>query len=274
MAQAVSAELRRARQSADAFLYPLERLTSTERRTLAASPAASDPGVGVIAVRPAGLRVYRDGADLRGGNDSLCRVVAMPGPGAGPLGAAAFAREIARALNEPVLTTATNYDVEDLKGEVMGLFSTLLADNGAAFAKRRETAWLRHLLDEAAPGVRLIVGHGLGAWIASKAIVLAEVTPARPRRLASFGAAPPAAAGSDDFAVIGAADPYGWSLTDAAAPIWETPIGVGHHLNPVLIGRLDVAHFLRAYEAEAPLLTRRDGPRPARSLPPSAVVVD
>ncbi len=256
------AGLARLRRGADPWVYPVSRLSAAERATLDKLEPA--PGL-VLAVGPQSLRRFDAPQDLRGANEALARVAAAVGPGVGALGAAAFAREIALGLGEPVRVAPSSYSLADWATEMMGALSPLLAQDGAALAARPEAETLLTLLTGPAAGVRLVVGHGVGAWIAAQ--VLRETPPDRPRRLVSFGAAPSASEKFDSLAVIGAAAVYGWSLTDTSAPIWDAPIGVGHHVNPILPWRLDVRAHLAEIEAEDPFLTARPKPRAARSGP-------
>lgn len=252
----------RSRRLADWWLYPVNRLTSEERLRLAG--LALDPSM-VLAVGPSSLRAYKEPAALRATNDALARVAAVVGPGVGPLGAAAFAREVALTVGEPVLTAPGSYTLEDWAAEASGAFAPWLANGGKALCERPEGRVFEALIAGPAQGVRLVVGHGLGAWIAAK--VLERRLEDRPRRLVSIGAAPPQVSGLEVASVIGAADLFGWTLADPDAAVVDTPMGAGHHLHPAAPGCLNLREALQKLENEDPFLSAAAPARPSRGGP-------
>lgn len=260
------------RSMADAFLYPAAKISEADRRALFAARVANvrADDAAIVVVRPNTLRVHRSLARMRASDDALARIAALPAPGAGLVGAAGFAREVAKAFGEPVLTWAPSYDLADATAEMMGVLSPLLNDDGAALVARPEARTLRALVDGAAPALSLVVGHGVGAWVAAR--TLAKAPPERSRRVISFGAAPANADHVEVISVIGAADLYGWSLTDIGAHVWDAPAASGHHLNPIWPGAINVADTLRRIEKDEPFLNAARPKAPTRlAIAPTSV---
>lgn len=275
-----------ARHLADTMVYSLDRLTASERVSLSAALSehgrdARPASQSVIAVRPRSLRVYERPEGLLGTNDALARVATVVPPGVGPLGAAAFAREAALALGEPVLTVVPNYDAADYMAELLGVVSMSAGRRDDEKALRPEAETLLTLLNGRAANVRLVVGHGGGAFVAADLLEKVAHGEARgdgagiaPRRLISFGAAPTTPHGCDAFAIVGAADAYGWLFVEPEAWVFEAPFATGHHFNRMIPGHIELRRHLLEVEKDAPFLTAPSRPKPMRGSPMIAPVAD
>lgn len=252
---------RRQRAAYDALLYDLDLLSGRERQALATQrPRPGD----VIAVHPGGARapgVYRSQADLSISIDALARVAAVVGPGAGPLGATAFARSLADALDEPVLALAPSYDARDLMRDLsLGVFAHAVLGG----RESPEADQLAKLLDAPRSRIKLVIAHSAGAWTLSEALAAAgdrSDEQAEALQAVTIGAASTLPSGVEAHHVVGALDAIGWALSDPAEVVSFSPPNAGHHLNAQWPGALDIAD----------MLTRLDlRPAPARRQPRGA----
>lgn len=277
----VAQQLPIARSAFDGWLYSLDRLSATDRTTLRRVFAPGAGANSVIAVREKALRVYDTLDDLVGTNDALARVAVVVPPGVGAQGAAAFAREVAIAVGEPVLTVAPSYDAADCFAELLGMASMSAGRRDGADELRPEAKTLLALLDGRVANVKLVIGHGAGAFIGAELLDSIAAGAARgegggdaPRRLISFGAAPNTPHGCDAYAIVGAADPYGWLFVEPEAWVFEAPFATGHHFNRLMPGHIELRRHLADIEREAPFLTAPSRPRPMRGAPIAAIVSD
>jgi hypothetical protein len=103
----------------------------------------------VLFVPPSGagtLKVCASIDEFVAAHGSRVRALAVAGVGSSALGAAAFARNVADALHEPVAAVVSGYGLADLAAEALGGFFLF----GAANAWRHQFEWLDRLRESAA----------------------------------------------------------------------------------------------------------------------------
>ena len=206
--------------------------------------------------------------------------VVVAGVGSSALGTAALARQVADALDEPVLGVVSGRGMADLVSEALGGWFVFRTENmvGEAFdlwrrmgaslpcfggsGRQAETAEgffgdsldsnsLMTLLNQFPDKVRFLVGHSKGnAVIANALRGLLIKRPVEAARLSgleilTLGAAVGFPPGFDHvFQVIGGADAFGAMNSDAVAD-HVVPAAL-HHLNPDIPGALSLAEALAA----------------------------
>ncbi len=257
MAQMAFPALSFGRNAVDATMYDIGALSDRERSAL--SKRRAEPGQ-IVVVHPQGVRapaVYHSVGEFAISVDGQTRIAAQVGPGATLLGIAAFARDVANAMGEPVAAPVPSFTPADVAAAMNGTyFRCDPGDLSADDPLRPEEQTLLDLLTNRPSAFRLVVAHGLGARALARTL-FAEVEQARregahspdySRHLVTFGAAPRLPARFEATRIVGAADPIGWSLTDTAVEVDVAPAGVGHHTNTQLPGALSVSGILSKVE--------------------------
>ncbi|MFA7416020.1 MAG: cell envelope biogenesis protein OmpA [Rhizobium sp.] len=265
----------------DAMFYDVKALTAEE--TFYVSDAITAEGL-IMIVPPTdrGMLTLCDNIDeylLRGGLDVHAVVVA--GIGGSAIGAAAFARNVADALGEPVAAVLSGYGLGDMVNEAIGgafffgwlghirndfevLDDVVGRPHLGAYDKRRadtanprrsslDTDTVQTLLADPRLSFHTLVGHSKGNRVLSEALyALKEEDQGRIRELAAgtrivtFGgriAMPPDF--RDVIDVVGALDWYGEMNS---RPQIETDISVplaGHSTNTGFPGSLQVTRILK-----------------------------
>lgn len=267
--------------SLDAMFYDIKTLTSDEAFYISDSLAAE----GMLMIVPPtgkGMLTLCDTVDeylLRGGLD--VHVMAVAGIGGSAAGAAAFARNVADAVDAPVAAVVSGYGLGDIISEAMGsnfLFGPLgflrhnfeMIDDLVGrpqlgdYARHRTTAnsprrssldtdTVEALLMNDKLDFNLITGHSKGNLIIAEALRSLET--AAPERLESLGeklklvsfatriAVPPAL--SPAVAIMGELDWYGeLNATAPAAGTIRVPRS-GHSTNTDMPGSLKITSLLR-----------------------------
>lgn len=240
-----------------------------------------------------------------GGSDQRIRMVAHAGAyaealggaldtlvvadGCSALAAAALGRSVADALERPVAALVPGFGLAEMATEEMGgRLAFGFADGMARFTRAMLATAAPHLVeagDEPLPadmlatlleqdqmGIRLLVGHGRGAFVIADAL---ERLPDRRRRLTvvTLGAQAPLPEDVEAYQVIGALDTVGWMNACSEKGRRVVP-GVGHHLNRWVPGHMPVGTILReimgtrpdeAAEAAAPAGTATSAPAAAKA---------
>jgi hypothetical protein len=271
--------LRQRNTALDGLFYDVKVITPDEAFYISDSLAAEGS---IMIVPPSGcgsltLCDTLEEFALRGGRD--VHALAVAGVGGSALGAAAFARNVADAVEGPVAVVVSGYGLADIVTESFGghfLFGHLrglrpvfealddfagrpkfgVADKGVDSGQSRtclDTKTVSALLADPRLSFDLLVAHSKGNLVLSAALhALAQRDPARTAELAegttiiTFGARiamPPVFA--DVIDVIGAWDWFGemnsrpYISTDRRVP------NAGHHTNTELPGHLPVTATLR-----------------------------
>lgn len=266
-------------EALDAIVYDTDSLAVSERNRLL--KPGRDEGV-ILEVGPAKAPSLRLWPDIEACADLAPRYAAITvaGVGSSALGAAAFARNVADGLGEPVLAVVSGVGMRDLAAEALGgfyLFGGLNAVRHIAQTFEPWTSlappWLRPLdpgytmpLARRSADVRalrklldgridagMLIGHSKGNLVISEALyALRERSPSAFKRISgeisvvTFGAAiamPTQIANVID--VMGENDAFGAfnSRPDIAVNI-SVP-GAYHHTNPNLAGHLPVTAIIR-----------------------------
>lgn len=295
----------------DACFYDIKVLTAEEIYYISDAIAAE----GLIMIVPPGggeMLTICDSIDeykLRGGRG--VRAMAVAGVGGSAVGAAAFARNVADALGEPVAAVVSGYGLGDIVFETMGgslLFGWLgnlrnecetiddvvgrphlgaYDDRHAVAMKPHRTCLdadtVESLLADEELSFHFLAGHSKGNVVLSQALYgLKAENPARLRAIASgarivtFGARitmPP------DFRVVtdvmGALDWYGEMNS---RPLIDSDVSVpfaGHSTNTDLLGAIDVRSTIsEILAASLPALIEDGGSAPALEnvAPPAAAL--
>lgn len=111
---------RRRNASLDALFYDVGKITPTEASSIA--PWMAHEGA-LLIVPPSGnepLKLCTSITDFKNNGGSKVRTLAVAGVGSSALGSAAFARNVADALNEPVAALVSGYGLADLAAEASG----------------------------------------------------------------------------------------------------------------------------------------------------------
>jgi hypothetical protein len=210
--------------------------------------------------------------------------VAVAGVGSSALGAAAFARNVADALQKPVAAVVSGYGLADLATEALGGFflfgaanslrhgfewldrlreAGAVADPGASRAgaatgspmqRSKDTRTVQALLSHQALSIKLVIGHSKGNLVVSEALYAMKASdPARLKKLSkqllvvtvsAKIAMPPECEHIID--VMGQVDGFGAlnSRWDLATEV-KVPLA-WHHTNTELPLHLPVTRTLRA----------------------------
>lgn len=278
--------LRQRNTAIDALFYDIRNLSADEAFYISDSLAAEGA---IMIVPPTGMGalILCDTVDeflARGGRD--VHVLTVAGIGGSALGAAAFARNVADAVEKPVAVVVSGYGLADAMIEVIGgsfFFGWLnslrhpleLLDElsgqpefGAARAKGPDaparsscdTRTVLALLDDPQLSFDLVVGHSKGSLLLAEAFdAMAERDPARLEALARttriviFGAriALPRPL-RDVIDVMGEWDWFGEMNSRVEIPADRRITGAGHHTNTELPGHLPVTATLRQILADGP----------------------
>lgn len=283
----------------DALFYDVKVLTAEEIFYL--SDAIAAEGL-IMIVPPAGgaMLTICDSVEeymLRGGRE--VHALAIAGIGGSALGAAAFARNVADALGEPVAAVVSGFGLGDIVNEAIGgafFFGWLgnfrndceMIDEvvgrprlGASSDRPETTAnpqpgcldvdTVKALIGDTRLDFHLLAGHSKGNMVLAEALY--ELRGTNPARLAKLGreasivtfgariAMPPDFAAVTD--VMGALDWYGEMNS---RPMLETDIKVpmaGHSTNTDLVGSLPVTATLKTIMARpVPAPDAAAGPEP------------
>jgi hypothetical protein len=267
--------------SLDAMFYDIKTLTSDEAFYISDSIAAE----GMLMIVPPsgqGMLTLCDSVDeyvLRGGRD--VHVMAVAGVGGSATGAAAFARNVADAVNAPVAAVVSGYGLGDILSEALGsgfLFGPLgfLRHNFEVIddlvGRPQLGDYMRHKTTASAPrkssldtdtveallmndklDFQLITGHSKGNLIIAEALRSLESD--APERLQALGKtlklisfstriSVPAAI-EPPLAIMGEMDWYGeLNATAPATHIIRVPRS-GHSTNSDVPGALKVTSLLR-----------------------------
>ncbi|MBO3761032.1 cell envelope biogenesis protein OmpA [Ciceribacter sp. L1K22] len=269
----------------DGFFYDVKTLTPEEIYYV--SDAISAEGL-ILIVPPSGgpMLTVCENIDeylARGGRN--VKVLAVAGLGGSALGAAAFARNVADAVGEPVAAIVSGYGLGDIVSETIGatfLFGWLGSIRGdceviddvvgrprfGAYDDRRagdtpvrtclDVDTVKGLLADDRLSFRLLAGHSRGNLVLSEALyALKDEKPERLKtiaagaRIVTFGARitmPPAFQSVID--VIGDLDWYG---EINSRPKIESDIRVpmaGHSTNTDMLGALRVTTLLKSILAD------------------------
>jgi hypothetical protein len=197
----------------DAVFYDIKVVTPEETPDLAFWLAREGA---ILVVLPSGqgqLRLFLTPKDFFDDGAAVA-ALAVAGVGSSALGAAAFARNVADALGEPVAAVVSGYGLSDVLTEAMGGFfwfgglnslrhmfepldtvskmfsqteQTLELGDGLAFARTsKDTETVIALLEDARLTARLLVGHSKGNLVISEALyAIAAERPARAKVIAA-----------------------------------------------------------------------------------------
>ncbi len=283
---------RRRNAALDAVFYDVGKITPAEAGDLA--PWLASEGA-LLIVSPSSNKSIQLCADLDrfaecGGK--AVRIVAVSGVGSSALGAAAFARNIADALGEPVAALVSGYGLSDLLTEAMGGWFYFRLLNGlrhqfealdAMFhfglddvargnlqasdtplnlaRSSRDTRVLAGLLSDPRFDIQLLAGHSKGNMVISEALYNLGAT--RPQHL------DPDMTIVTVSAIIGmpgrfrkVIDVIGWwdwlGAVNSNPWLWaERRIPqAGHHTNTALSGELDVTAIFQELVASGTIALR------------------
>jgi hypothetical protein len=270
----------------DALFYDVKAITPDEVFYISDSLAA-EGSIMIVPPTGAGSLTLCETLDefvLRGGDD--VHTLAVAGIGGSALGAAAFARNVADAVNGPVAVVVSGYGLADIITEAFGglfffghlkgvrpaferlddmagrtKFGAASAEDDA-FASRAclDTQTVRALLADPRLNFKLLAGHSKGNLVLAAALHdLATRDPERAARLAegmrivTFGARiamPPAF--SDVTDVIGEWDWFGEMNSRLYIPADRRIRHAWHHTNTDLTGHLPVTNTLKELLAQPP----------------------
>lgn len=291
--------------SLDAMFYDIKTLTADEAFYISDSIAAE----GMLMIVPPtgqGMLMMCDSIDeyiLRGGRD--VHVMAVAGIGGSATGAAAFARNIANAVDAPVAAVVSGYGLGDMISEALGsnfLFGPLgflrhnfeMIDDlvgrpklgaytrydvtaGAPRKSSLDTDTVEALLMNEALDFQLVTGHSKGNLIIAEALRSLESD--APVRLAELGKAlkvisfstrisVPAAI-EPPLAIMGELDWYGeLNATAPASHLIRVPRS-GHSTNSDMPGALKITSLLRDVLSETP---KQQAPATAEASPQEAAL--
>jgi len=186
----------------DAIFYNVGKIDAAEVDSLAFWLAREGA---LLIVPPSGkerLTVCLDKAEFLAKGGAGVAALAVAGVGSSALGSAAFARDIADALDEPVAAVVSGYGLSDVLTEALGGFfwfgalngirhsfegldrqtkkltasEPSLEELGTEFARlSKDTATLIDLLEDPAFTVPLLIGHSKGNLVISEALYALEV---------------------------------------------------------------------------------------------------
>ncbi|MFJ6325829.1 MULTISPECIES: hypothetical protein [unclassified Rhizobium] len=297
--------LRQRNLALDALFYDIKMITPEEAFYISDSLAAEGA---IMIVPPSGGAAIRlcetvDEFVMRGGD--RVRALAVAGIGGSALGAAAFARNVADAVQGPVAVVVSGYGIADAITETFGglfffghlrglrpFLETLddlagrpkVGAHGKEPASRTslDTRTVRALLADTRLSFDLLVGHSKGNLVLSAALhdlsrqaATRVATLAADMKIVTIGAriAMPTAF-TDVVDVMGAWD---WFGEINSRPFLDADRHVPHawhHTNTELNGHLPVTATLREILAEQPSLAKRQaeerGSETSRDLLPAA----
>lgn len=265
----------------DYLFYDLGRLTPDEAGSLA--PRYAREGA-ILKVEPSGgrLDIWADmGAFAAAtGASGPVAAIAVAGVGSSALGAAAFARNVADALDAPVIAVVSGYGLADLLTEALGGFflfgqlnalrhvfeplddltrpglpgvgATLGASSGAGVAAVRRSLDVKSLialLQRVDPG--MLIGHSKGNLVVSEALFeLRDLDPGRIDALAATTRIVTVSARiamprqfADVIDVMGAIDGFGELNSRPSIPTDVKPFA-WHHTNTEIPFHLPVTKTL------------------------------
>ena len=271
----------------DNFFYDTKRLSLEERTEL--TPLADREG-SIVVVPPRNadrkIRHYNSALRFMTKEGAGIRAIAVAGVGSSALGTAAFARELADALDTDVAGIVSGYGLSEAMSEALGgWFAFGAADRirssvERAFARMRPAAFaesvtagsdaaatLSEILLAAPPKLETLVAHGKGALVLAHALQsyvddLAGEDSQLCKRLhiVTLGAVVGVPAEFKHVKqYLGAYDWFGGANSNLGVKHERVP-GVSHHLNPGFPYHMDVAPLLNGSAGgHAPRLL----PRPA-----------
>lgn len=302
--------LRRRNATLDALFYDVKSVTADEAFYISGCLAAEGA---ILIVPPTGagpLKLCDTVDDFIVAGGPGIDTLAVAGVGSSALGAAAFARNIADAIDKPVAVVISGYGLADAMTEAMGgyfLFGYLnsvrhsfeMLDElfgrpqfGVSIKLSPEklteasldTQTLKALLSDARLSFKLMIGHSKGNLIISEALYgLQESDKARLKKVADGCrivtlsariAMPPVF--KDVIDVMGEWDWFGEINSRAAITADEVVAKAWHHTNTELPNHLPVTDVLRRVLArpiereDAPMLALA-APTPPLSLAPVTV---
>lgn len=300
MREAMLEGFRQRNAAVDAMFYDLSALHSHESADLAPHYAAEGAILTVQNSDHADVRLWPDYDAFRASSQTgAARAIAIAGLGSSALGAAAFARNVADAVDGPVLSVVSGYGLGDLVAESLGglfwfsalgsmrhLFEPL--DNFLrphhstfAFSKAPSLDGLQGSLDVktltallAGHDFDVIVGHSKGNMVISEALfALAEIAPERAEALAktlrivTIGARVPMPAPfRSAISIIGEYDSYGQMNSRDGEEATILVPNAGHHTNTEIPYHLDVTNAV-AKALKLPLEPEAAGARAEEEAP-------
>lgn len=297
--------LRQRNLALDALFYDIKVITSEEAFYISDSLAAEGA---IILVPPSGgatisLCETVDEFVLRGGAEA--RVLTVAGIGGSALGAAAFARNVADAIQGPVAVVVSGYGIADVITEAFGglfffghmrglrpfleTFDDLAGrpkvgaqSDGTAARISLDTRTVQALLADPRLSFQLLAGHSKGNLVIAAALHelckqddlrIAEL--ARNMKIVTIGARiamPPAFA--DVIDIMGEWDWFGELNSRAFIQADSRIHHAWHHTNTDLNGHLPVTSTLREILATSPLMATMPAEKTAGdALPASAKTV-
>ncbi|AGB71936.1 MULTISPECIES: hypothetical protein [Rhizobium] len=276
--------LRQRNLALDALFYDVKSITPEEAFYISDSLAAEGA---IMLIPPSGLGALTlcetiDEFVLRGGGDA--RALAVAGIGGSALGAAAFARNVADAIDAPVAVVVSGYGIADVITEALGgsFFFGHLRDlrplleslddlagrpkvgaqsDGTAARTSLDTRTVQALLADPRLSFRLLTGHSKGNLVLSAALHnlskqdegrVAEL--ARHTKIVTIGtriAMPPVF--RDVVDVMGEWDWFGEINSRAFIHADRRVAQAWHHTNTDLGGHLPVTTTLREILAASPI---------------------
>ncbi|MGO4437912.1 cell envelope biogenesis protein OmpA [Rhizobium sp. RAF56] len=268
----------------DALFYDVKVISPDEVFYISDSLAA-EGSIMIVPPSGAGSLTFCETLEefvLRGGED--VHGLAVAGVGGSALGAAAFARNVADAIGQPVAVVVSGYGLADIVNEVFGggfffghlkglrpVFERLddlagrtrfgiadIGDQGSPSSNSLDTRCVRALLSDPRLSFRLLAGHSKGNLVIAAALHdIAKQDPESAARLAdgmrivTFGARiamPPAFGNVSD--VIGEWDWFGEMNSRSYISADARVRHAWHHTNTDLAGHLPVTETLRELLAD------------------------
>lgn len=255
----------------DNFFYDTKRLSLEERTKL--TPLADREG-SIVVVPPRNadrkIRHYSRALRFMTKEGASIRAIAVAGVGSSALGTAAFARELADALDTDVAGIVSGYGLSEAMSEALGgWFAFGAADRirlsmERAFARMRPAALadsvtagsdaaatLAEILLAAPPKLDTLVAHGKGALVLAQALhsyvddLEGDDSPLCKRlHIVTLGAVVGVPAEFKHVKqYLGAYDWFGGANSSLGVKHERVP-GVSHHLNPGFPYHMDVAPLL------------------------------
>lgn len=270
-------ELPRERNAAvDAFFYDLGTLTNHEAAALA--PRYAAPGAVLLVQNSdhADTQLYADFDAFRASRQSqAARALVVAGGGGSALGAAAFARNVADALDAPVLAVVAGYGLADLMTEAMGgmlwfaqatpirsffdMFDAMTRPHHSTFAysrapkldKAHASFDVKTVAAMLASGeIDTVIGHSRGNLVIAAALALLEEL--HPKiaaglrgklRVVQVSTRVPLPEGfTAPITIMGEQDQFGEMNSDKGMAVDFMIPGGGHHTNTEVPGHLFVTN--------------------------------
>lgn len=260
----------------DALFYDVKVISPDETRTLAPWLAHEGALLLVPPTSRGSLSVCPDIDSFAAGGGTRTRILAVAGVGSSALGTAAFARNVADALGEPVAALVSGYGLADMLAEAAGGWLWFGALNrlrhmsegfgellrGSAFELKHagwpnlahhscDTRTLCALLTDGRFRFGLLTGHSKGNFVISEALYALRDAHAD-EHLADIAivtisaaiAMPPRYRNIID--VMGEADWFGMMNSNAGIGVEYRAKDAGHHTNTELRGHLPVREVMSA----------------------------